>query len=194
MFDSSTIIAIIPTILHNSSSRLFIFCIVCLYCLASQGSKRELTWNWQFVRAIAKYELQPLTHGLYIVSNTPKWHKITPQLTKLLDSTHQIAKMQILVSRVRNGTVYKGKENISGNRHIIRIDQSSGLFATIYGHNTFEKRTVVPDRKKKVLSFSPHKQHVIIVQSNDKKRIHDAIKRDIVPYKPYTVLMIIDTY
>ena len=177
--DNSGLINFIPTIWTNIGSRVFVSCLVIFYFISSFGKSFDSAWDWKLTRAVAKYELQNLNRGLYEITNISSWKKITPQLTRLFDSVHQIKKMQVLVSRITNGVIYKGQENLSGKRFIIRVDTSSADSIYAVEHlNTYKNHIKL--NQDLVLELLPNNPYVIY--SRTKKR------------RDYVKLLIIDTF
>ena len=177
--DTSALITVIPTIMQHINSRVFVVCIVVLGIVSKFGRGLDSTWDWKLTRAIAKYELQNLRRGLYELSNIDVWKKEMPQLTQLFSSFHQIRRIQVLVTKIQHGIVYRGKENISGKRYILRVDSDSmsAVHAVEY-LNTYERK--IDLSKDLTLSLSPYNTHTVHVTRHKANAL--------------TRLLIVDTY
>ena len=181
-----------PTIMSNVGSRWFVifFCVGLM--ISYYGYYRKTLgdgWDWRLFRATAKYELQTLRRGLYVMTNSHEWQQLTPKLSAFRIATHQIERIQILVSKVRNGLVFRGMENISGRRFITRVDSDSMNSVCVKTKSHMVETTTTPN-KDLYLTYSPQMFHEIYVRSKDPP------KDPMFPqtYRlPYTVLIIVDT-
>jgi hypothetical protein len=182
MFDSSSVITLFPTIMSGLNSKLFVVVVLAFVLVSYYGHYYKTlssNWDWRLFRATSKYELQSLNRGLYVLTNSPEWKRLAPKLTAIRVATHQIERIQILVSTVRNGVVFKGIDNIPGRRFITRIDTDSHNSVYVKVKNaSIESRVTL--NKDLFLSYSPSINNQVCVKS-------DAARNRI------TVLLIIDT-
>ena len=181
-----------PTIMNNVGSRWFVifFCVGLM--ISYYGYYRKTLgdgWDWRLFRTTAKYELQTLRRGLYVMTNSDEWQQLTPKLSAFRIATHQIERIQILVSKVRNGLVFRGMENISGRRFITRVDSDSQNSVCVKTKSHMVDTTNNLN-KELYLTYGPQMLHEIYVRSNDRpnKFLETSQYR-----LPYTILIIVDT-
>jgi hypothetical protein len=166
------------------NSKLFVIVVLVFVLISYYGHYYKTLssdWDWRLFRATSKYELQSLNRGLYVLTNSPEWKRLAPKLTAIRVATHQIERIQILVSTIRNGVVFKGIDNIPGRRFITRIDTDNPNSVYVKVKNdSIESRVTL--NKDLFLSYSPSVSNQVCVKSNNatsETRI--------------TVLLIIDT-